>query len=76
MFNQHYREPDIRLKNLRPGNRVLSLKTVEDDSPPGTFAINLADKITFSDGSASKNGYLGLGNTNTFTIVVPNSIKK
>jgi len=61
----------FRLKNLRPGNHTLSLTTVEDDSPPGTFAISLADGITFSNGSTSYSGTASLGQKVDFGIVVP-----
>ena len=63
----------FRLTNLRPGNRTLSVKTVEDDSPPGTYGVTLADGLRFSDGSTTKAGFITLGQSNSFEIVVPPS---
>ena len=61
----------FRLKNLRPGVRSLTLKTIEDDSPPGTYEISLNDGLTFSAGGAVTSGGLELGATRQFDIVVP-----
>ena len=61
----------FRLKNLRPGDHTLTVKTVEDDSPPGTYAISLNEGITFSDGSTSRFGTASLNQSVNFTIVVP-----
>ena len=61
----------FRLKNLRPGDHTLTVKTVEDDSPPGTYAISLNEGITFSDGSTSRSGTASLNQSVNFTIVVP-----
>lgn len=61
----------VPLKNLRPGDHTLTVKTVEDDSPPGTYAISLNEGITFSDGSTSRSGTASLNQSVNFTIVVP-----
>lgn len=61
----------FRVSSLRPGAHSLRLTTIEDDSPPGTWEISLADGITFDDGSTSKSGGLSLGQFETFGLVVP-----
>ena len=61
----------FRLKNLRPGNRTLTIKTVEDDSPPGTYEVSLGDNLTFGDGSTRESGGLNLGQSLSFSIAVP-----
>lgn len=61
----------FRLKNLRPGTRALTVKTVEDDSPPGTYEISLADGLTFSIGGTLVSGFANLGQTVSYDIVVP-----
>lgn len=61
----------FRLKDLRPGSHTLSLKTVEDDSPPGTYAIQLNDGLTFSLGGTTTSGNAALAQTVHFEIVVP-----
>lgn len=61
----------FRIKNLRPGEHTLRLKTVEDDSPPGTWQITLNDGLTFSDGYTTKSGSLSLGSSTSFTVLVP-----
>jgi hypothetical protein len=65
----------FRLKDLRPGNHTLSLVTVEDDDPPGTYAISLADGLTLLNSwgysSTSTSGTATLGQRVDFTITVP-----
>ena len=61
----------FRLKNLKPGNRTLTIKTVEDDAPPGTYEVSLGDSLTFEDGTISRSGELDLGQSLSFSIVVP-----
>lgn len=63
----------FRLKNLRPGARTLTLTTVEDDSPPGTYEIALFDGLTFSDSSTYRKGTLPLGKSANFTVIVPDT---
>lgn len=62
----------FRLKNLKPGSRQLSVKVVEDDAPPGTYEVQLADGLKFNDGQTIKSGTAALGQQVDFTIVVPN----
>lgn len=61
----------FRLKNLRPGEHTLTIKTVEDDSPPGTYAIQLNEGITFVGGATSRSGTASLNQSVSFTIIVP-----
>lgn len=61
----------FRLKDLRPGQHQLTLTTVEDDSPPGTYEITLADGLTFSNGGTYTSGSLSLGASTSFTVNVP-----
>lgn len=61
----------FRLKNLRPGTRTLTLRTVEDDSPPGTYEITLNDGLTFEGGGTTRSGGLNLGQSTGFSVVVP-----
>ena len=61
----------FRVKNLRPGTRNVSLTTVEDDVPPGTYEMLLGDGLTFADGTLLKAGTATLGKTVTFTVIVP-----
>ncbi|HEY1091490.1 MAG TPA: hypothetical protein VGE47_10385 [Burkholderiaceae bacterium] len=61
----------FRLKDLRPGRHSLTLTTVEDDSPPGTYEITLADGLTFTSGGTYTSGSAYLGETKTFSIEVP-----
>lgn len=61
----------FRLKDLRPGSHTLSLKTVEDDSPPGTYAIELNDGLMFSSGGTTRSGNANLGQSVDFNILVP-----
>ena len=62
----------FRLSSLRPGSRQLTLKTVEDDAPPGTYAITLGEGLTFADGGGTqKIGLLSLGNSTSYSISVP-----
>ena len=61
----------FRLKDLRPGARALTLTTVEDDSPPGTYEITLFDGLTFPGGSTYRRGTLPLGKSTNFTVLVP-----
>lgn len=61
----------FRVKDLRPGEHVLKLTTVEDDYPPGTWQIDLADGVTFSDGTTRKSGSTYLNDSVTFTLIVP-----
>lgn len=61
----------FRLSSLRPGVRQLTIKTVEDDSPPGTYAIELSDSLTFEDGTSFKSGGLNLGSSVSYNVTVP-----
>lgn len=61
----------FRLKDLRPGVRVLRITTVEDDSPPGTFAISLGEELTFEWGGTYWSDTAELGMSKQFNIVVP-----
>lgn len=61
----------FRLKNLRPGVRVLKLTTIQDDNPPGTFAITLANGLTFVGGESYRVGTAALGTSVQFDVVVP-----
>ncbi|MES3023747.1 MAG: hypothetical protein V4857_19445 [Pseudomonadota bacterium] len=61
----------FRMSSLRPGTRQLSIKTVEDDSPPGTYIVRLAEGLTFESGGTERSGGLNLGSSATFNVVVP-----
>lgn len=61
----------FRLKNLKPGERVLTITTVEDDYPPGTYEATLAEGLTFAGGGTYRSGYINLGQSLSFTVIVP-----
>lgn len=61
----------FRLKNLRPGVRTITIKTIEDDSPPGTYEMVLGDGLTLSSGGVSVSGFVNLGQSVTHNIIVP-----
>lgn len=61
----------FRIGSLPPGSTQLRLTTIEDDDPPGTYGITLANGVTFNDGTTSKSGGLARGSSATFTIVIP-----
>ncbi|RMX05731.1 hypothetical protein D8I35_11175 [Corticibacter populi] len=63
----------FRLKDLRPGERTLTLTTIEDDAPPGTYEITLSDGLTFANGSTYRSGTLSLGASTSFTVIVPST---
>ena len=63
----------FRLKNLRPGERTLTVKTVEDDSPPGTYAVVLADGLRFVSGGTTTEGVIDLGQSISLKVIVPAS---
>ena len=61
----------FRLGSLRPGNHTLRLLTIEDDNPPGTWAVTLSNGVTFADGATNRSGTLALGASTQLQIVVP-----
>ena len=61
----------FRVGSLRPGNHSLRLLTIEDDDPPGTWAVQLANGVTFANGSTLLRGELALGSSVAYDIVVP-----
>jgi hypothetical protein len=61
----------FRLKNLRPGARTLTIKTVEDDAPPGTYEVMLNDGLLFEGGGNLRSGGLNLDSSISFQITVP-----
>lgn len=61
----------FRIGALRPGNRTLSVKCIEDDNPPGTVGISLSNGIKFASGATALADEINLGQTKTYTIVVP-----
>jgi len=61
----------FRLKNLKPGERTLTITTVEDDFPPGTYEVTLADGLTFASGGTYRSGNINLGQSLSLTVVVP-----
>ncbi|PWF42864.1 hypothetical protein C7C56_022075 [Massilia glaciei] len=61
----------FRMSSLRPGTRQLSIKTVEDDSPPGTYVVRLGEGLTFAGGGVERSGGLNLGSSATFSVIVP-----
>lgn len=63
----------FRLSSLRPGTRQLTLTTVEDDSPPGTYAVVLAQGLTFTDGGIQRSGGLSLGSSTSYSLNVPSN---
>lgn len=61
----------FRVKSLAPGDHKLTITTIEDDSPPGTWEITLNEGLTFSDGATYDKGTLRLNQSKDFSIVVP-----
>ena len=61
----------FRLSNLRPGEHSLTVSTVEDDEPPGTWGVRLGEGVTFTDGATSDSGYSQLGGLVSFIIIAP-----
>jgi hypothetical protein len=61
----------FRVGSLRPGAHTLRLLTIEDDLPPGTWAVQLANGVTFADGTTTRSGGLALGSATELQIVVP-----
>jgi hypothetical protein len=61
----------FRLGSLRPGSHTLRLLTIEDDDPPGTWAVSLSNGVRFADGTTERAGQLALGQSLSLAIVVP-----
>lgn len=61
----------FRVKSLAPGDHKLTITTIEDENPPGTWEISLNEGITFSDGSTYDKGTLPLNQSKNFDIIVP-----
>lgn len=65
----------FRVKSMAPGNHKLTITTIEDDAPPGTWEITLNDGLTFSDGATYDKGTLRLNQSKSFGIIVPKKQK-
>lgn len=61
----------FRIGSLRPGAHTLRLVTIEDDAPPGTWEVNLANGLSFSSGGTRQSGRLQLGSALDLTVIVP-----
>lgn len=61
----------FRLTSLRPGEHELTITTVEDDAPPGTWSIRLNEGVTFANGATFDSGLAYLGGRESFIIIAP-----